>query len=117
MRLVRRVVVHTPDILTVRVVRGLFDLYEDEQCNVNLLQTRVKGLSRDTIASILTKLARTGTVEYGKVLVKTGTLRPASSFYRLNEHVYDIIKKNNLFGNLPKNDPLYLKPRFTLRKP
>ncbi len=116
LRLIRRVVIHTPDILTVRVVRGLYDLYDDENCNVNTLLGRVRGLSRDTIQSILTKLARTGTVEYGKTMVKTGTIKPASSFYRLGESVYDIIKRNDLFGKLPKNDPLYLKPRFTLKK-
>ena len=114
MRLIRRVAVHTPDIITVRVFRALYDNHHEDGVSMRLLGEQMRGLSIDTVRMVITKLTRTEavvTTRHQKSKVDKPT-----THYKLDKVIYDIIKNQKLFDSLPKNDPLYRGKRLVLKK-
>ena len=108
MRLVKRIAIHTPDIITVRVVQGMFDMHHATMSDINMLKEKVPSVSLQTILYVVTKLSRTKACEMIAKLDRKG--------YRLSDDTYHTIRDLDLFGDLPINDPLHRNPRFVIRK-
>lgn len=100
-KLIRRVAIHTPDILTMRLVQTIFS-YE-YPCTLDALRGLLPTFSNSTLLAILGRLGRTGVIE-------SGANRAGKKIYYLAADFADIIDANNLFDFLPPNDPLW-KPR------
>lgn len=108
-RLLRRVAIHTPDIITVRVIQALYKEYELPSSSSKSIAQRIPGLTISTVQAALTKLARTRTCTVVRLVDgKIG--------FRLSEDMYHAIKRHGLFGNVPKNDPFYMKPGLIIRR-
>lgn len=108
LRLIKRVAVHTPDIITMRIVQALYEGREATMLDINQIRDKVPSLSQPTIASVCTKLARTKAVEI---------IAAERKGYRLAEETLKVIQELGLFDNLPKNDPLNRGKRFIIRRP
>ncbi len=110
LRLVKRVAIHTPDIITMKIIKHLYDRHEQTEIVASGISGVIKNFSIDTVRFILGKLARTETIYSEKTI--TG-----KTVYKLTDEVYEIIEKTKLFHNLPKNDPLHTSNnRLVLRR-
>lgn len=107
LRLVKRVVIHTPDIITMRIIQCLWENNDLENVNVMVLAGKLSNLSADTIKETLKTLVRTNSV------LSRNTVE-GKKVYCLTEQMYEIIENNKLFKKLPKNDPLYLGKRLKI---
>lgn len=106
LRLVKRVAVHTPDIVTMRVVQAMYELNHATMADLGMIREKIPSLSTSTISYVTTKLARTKAVDVHK--------RDDTRGYRLSDETYKTIKDLGLFDNLPKNDPLHRGKRFII---
>lgn len=112
MNIIRRVALHTPDIITVRIIRALYDEQGKFGITNKELASCVKGLTSETVRVILQKLCRTEVVEQQRP--ETGGMSGIT--YTLSESVRDVIDEYKLFKGLPKNDPFWRKPGLKLKR-
>jgi len=110
-RLVKRVALHTPDIVTARIFRALYDSYELEGRTVKDLASSLIGVNRETMRYVLSRLTMTMTCEEIRVEADDHV-----RMYRMHEEIYKMIQRQKLFDNLPKNDPLYRGKRLVLKR-
>ncbi len=108
LRLVKRVAIHTPDIITMRCVQAMYELNHASMADMAMIREKVPSLSTSTISFITTRLARTKAVDVHK--------RDDTRGFRLSDETFNTIKDLGLFDNLPKNDPLHRGKRFILAK-
>ena len=122
-RLVARVAIHTPDIITTRLVQVLH--MEQRPLRLDEIVARMPGMSQSTILSILDKTSLTGitkrvkpvTVEQPK-LPGIQKINPTlKTTYELTPYIAAIITKNRVFSGLPKGDPLHIAGATVALKP
>lgn len=107
LRLIRRVAIHTPDIITVRIIRALYLNFETSGCTVKNVVDSHRNLSFRTVQEALKRLVLTGVVEPTE-------MADGKKAYQLAEFVYEIIRGEDLFDSLPSNDPLFRGRRLIL---
>lgn len=108
LRLVKRVAIHTPDIITMRCVQAMYESSSASMVTLALVREKIPSLSTSTISFVTTRLARTKAVDVYK--------KDENKGFRLSADTYATIKDLGLFDNLPKNDPLHRGKRFTMAK-
>ena len=99
-RLVKRVALHTPDSMTVKIIQTMY-LNRDSPLNLQQIVRLTPGMGRDTTEKITTRLYRTGCLE--KVT------HGQSTAFKLHDSIEDIILKTGIFEDLPQSDPFYRK--------
>lgn len=109
MSIVRRVAIHTPNIMAVRVARILYDRFTVSAVEVRDIVEIEHSLKPETVREILDKLVLTNCVErFQNAEMKT--------VYQLDLKLYNRLKDMKVFSDLPTCDPLYRRKAFTIRK-
>lgn len=108
MRLVKRIAIHTPDIITMRVVQALYELRDVKTVNMLVLKSKLHNVSPPTISFVTTRLSRTKVIE---IFEGADKMRA----YRMTDSAVKVITDLQLFDNLPKNDPFYRGRRMVLK--
>lgn len=116
-RLVARVAIHTPDVITTRLVQALHA--EHRALRLDELVVRMPGMSQSTILSILDKTCLTGITRRTKPATIAQVAQQKSpaglqktavepkTVYELDGKINSIITKHRVFSGLPKGDPLH----------
>lgn len=102
-RLVKRVALHTPDSMTVRIIHTMY-LNRDSPMSISQVVRLTQGVGRDTVEKIMTRLYRTGCLQKSM----TGT---TASLYQLSPMIDDYIVMTGIFEDLPKSDPFYIEEK------
>lgn len=108
-QLVRRVAVHTPNIMCSRIAKILFDRHNGTPVEIRDIVELEPSLKPDTVREVLDKLCLTKCVERFQTA-------EAKTVYRLEERLYDKLDHMSVFKGLPKCDPLYRRQPFKIKK-
>jgi len=114
-RLLKRVVLHTPEVITMRVVSALADYYRYGPATTKQILTRCPTLGRETVRTVLARLLRCNTIT--AIIPSTEEQKlGAQPGYLLEKRVQQVIQRHRLFSGLPKNDPLWRAPALFIGK-
>lgn len=101
-RLIKRVALHTPDAVSIKIAQSLYF----QHCKAGRvcldIMTMTKGLSRETVGKVLQRYQRLGMLDAKKT--------EAGIFYKYTDAFYAILKRTEIFDNLPTSDVFHVVP-------